>query len=459
MLTVKEIVKASNGILVNGDEKVFVISYKLDSRETNKNDFFIPIVGEQNDAHKYILDLVKVGIIGFFVEKNNENKQKIISESKEINKDICIIEIENSEKALYDIAKYNREMHLDIPLVAVTGSVGKTSTKEMISSILSTEYNILKTEKNYNGYIGLSLMLLKLENQDIAVLEHGIDRIGEMEELVTASKPNIAVVTNIGTSHIGKFGSREKIFIEKTNISMNMNTNNFLILNFKDEYLKNYVNDKVNIVGYSSFNIQKESKANKTVFKANIYGNEENIEINELGDHNIDNALCAIKVAEIFKVKKENIIKGINEYRNFSRRFEKIMLKDNITLIDDSYNASIDSVMSGLKTLQSIESKRKIAVLGDMLELGENSKYLHEQIYENIVNIDIVILIGNEIKYTYNKITDEGIEKYIYSNIDEGIQKIKEIISNGDLIYIKASNGMNFNKIVKQLVEYKGKFE
>jgi UDP-N-acetylmuramoyl-tripeptide--D-alanyl-D-alanine ligase len=455
-LTIKEIIKASNGILINGDSERNIKSYKIDSREVIENDFFIPIVGEKNDAHKYIEELVKFGISGYFIESNNINKHVIIENTININKDICIIEINNSIEALYNIAKYNRYIHSKIPIVAVTGSVGKTSTKEMISSVLSTENNVLKTEKNYNGYIGLSLMLLKLDNQDIAVLEHGIDSIGEMDNLVDASIPDFAVITNIGISHIEKLGSRENIFNEKIKISKNMNKNNILLLNKNDEFLFNYNNSNINIEYFSANDISDLIINDNISFNTKIYDTNESIVINELGMHNVVNALCAIKIGEIFKISKINIIKGISLYKNFERRFQKINLKNNITLIDDSYNSSVDSVLSGLISIKNINSKRKIIVLGDMLELGDFSKDYHLLISDKIEKDYIVILIGKDVKSIYDNLYGCKNDIYYFDNINDGINTINSILKADDLIYLKASNGMNFKKIADSIILDKG---
>jgi UDP-N-acetylmuramoyl-tripeptide--D-alanyl-D-alanine ligase len=251
MLNVKQILEATFGKLLNGNTDYFIRDYALDSRNIKEDDFFIPIVGNKSNAHDYIVSCVDKGISGYFIEASEKNKDEIVSKTINIKKDIIIIEISKSEDALYEIGKLNRKLHMNIPIIAVTGSVGKTSTREMISSILSQKYKVLTTYKNYNGYIGLSLMLLKLENQDIAVLEHGIDYLGEMDKLASSSKPNIAVVTMIGTAHIGIFGSKEIIFKEKMDIAKYMDKNCTVVINAEDEYLRTYKNDNLNLLRYS----------------------------------------------------------------------------------------------------------------------------------------------------------------------------------------------------------------
>ena len=233
MLKVKELLEATNGKLLNGNLEDEINDYKIDSREVKSGDFYIPIVGENVDGHRFINDTVKNNCSGFFVSNiDSIDIQKI----KEVNKDIIIIEVEDTKKALVDIGIFNRNKHKYIEVVAITGSVGKTSTREIVSSVLSQQKNILVTEKNMNSYIGMPLMTLKLEDQEMAVLEAGIDFVGEMDILNKLLVPDVAVVTNIGTSHIGKFGSQDIIFQEKTKIANGLKGKKILLLNGDDQY-------------------------------------------------------------------------------------------------------------------------------------------------------------------------------------------------------------------------------
>jgi len=457
MLNIKQILESTEGRLKNGSKDYIVKNYVIDSRTAQNEDFFIPIVGDNNNGHDYILNCVEKGICGYFIEKSEKNKEQIISQSKNINKDICIIEIINSQNALYEIGKYNRNLHIDIPVIAVTGSVGKTSTREMISSILSTKYTILTTYKNYNGYIGLSLMLLKLDNQELAILEHGIDCIGEMDKLVSASLPNTAVITMIGTAHIGIIGSQDKIFEEKLEIAKYMDENCTLILNSDDKYLNSYYNDKIKLIKYNIKDVS-DIKIDEicTEFKTKIYDTEHIIKLYEVGEHNIYNVLASIKVAQLYKIETEYIIKGIEEYKNQSRRFERMVINDNIEIIDDTYNASIDSMKSGIKAMSLLKAKRKIVILGDMLELGDYSNDLHIEVGKLFkdINIDILFTLGEK-----SKLISKEAKKHIndvkeFDKREKLIEVLCDSIKEEDLIYFKASNGMKFNDIIKEVKEY-----
>ena len=216
MLNIKEIIQASKGVLIQGNIDNLASGYKIDSRLIEKNDFYIPMLGEKVDGHIFIKSVAENGGIGSFVQKGVKINYNDI---KSVNPEFALIEVDDTLTAMQDIARYNRNKHMDIESISITGSVGKTSTREMVASVFNTYMNTLVTEKNYNGHIGLPLMTLKIENQDIIILETGIDFIGEMDLLGGILKPSCAVVTNIGVSHVEKFGSQDIIYREKTNIA------------------------------------------------------------------------------------------------------------------------------------------------------------------------------------------------------------------------------------------------
>ena len=446
MLNIKEIVIASKGKLLNGNENSVVKSYRIDSREVEILDFFIPIKGEKIDSHKFLEDISSKGAIGFFLEESYYDKNiDIINDIISKYKDINIILVENSLKALYEIGKYNRSIHMNIPVIAITGSVGKTSTKEIISSVFETEYNVLKTYKNFNGYIGLSLMLLMLENQDIAILEHGIDVKGEMNLLASSSKPTYSVITNIGMSHIENFGSRENIGNEKLIIADY--TEKLVYVNGEDDILNNTANSKY----YLSEIEDILQNGNQTTYYTKIYNDKTKIEINEYGNHNIFNSLVAIRIAEKFNMDKNNIVKGIKNYRNYGRRFEVKNLKSGKILVDDTYNASFDSFKSGLESLTSFNMK-KIVILGDILETGKYAEQLHRNVgklFKNI-NVDEVITIGNNAKFINIEASKYVRTKYYEDKIDI-IKYINSIKEKDIVVYLKASNGMKFIDIVNKI--------
>ena len=450
MLKVKELLEATNGKLLNGNLDDEINNYKIDSREVKSGDFYIPIVGENVDGHRFINDTVKNNCSGFFVSNiDSIDIQKI----KEVNKDIIIIEVEDTKKALVDIGIFNRNKHKDIEVVAITGSVGKTSTREIVSSVLSQQKNILVTEKNMNSYIGMPLMTLKLEAQEMAVLEAGIDFVGEMDILNKLLVPDVAVVTNIGTSHIGKFGSQDIIFQEKTKIADGLKGKKILLLNGDDEYLRRYENSSVKILYYSIKDAKNIVINENTIeYDTLIYNKEEHIVVNALGNHNILNSLVAIKIGEIYNISVDKIKRGIFQYQNISRRMEKISF-NNITIIDDTYNASPSSMQSGLISIDEIKDKRKIAVLADILELGDYAKEIHLKMGKVFKELkyDVLIAYGENMKYLIENAKNYIKEVYYCKDSTEAEKKVREIMRENDVIYFKGSNSMFVNKIVDDL--------
>lgn len=456
MLNIEELVKATKGILRNGNSTIIPERYEIDSREIKQGDFFIPIQGEKVDAHEYIIDCVKKGAVGFFIMESYPFKEEMITESIKLNADICIIEVIDTLQALIESGKYNRQKHIDIPVVAITGSVGKTSTREMIASVLKQEKNILVTQKNYNSNIGTSIMCLQIDHQDVCVLEAGIDKFGEMEELSEILRPDVVVITLIGTSHIGTFLTKENIFTEKTKLVQCIKGMKQVITNGDDIYLSTLISNDVYTVEKVSIDMvgDIENKEESLQFETRIYGGKTTLTIHQIGNHNIYNALLAIKVGEAFQLTKEHIIEGISQYKNFKGRMQKIEI-EGITLIDDTYNASNESMRSGLLTINRMHAKRKIAVLGDMFDLGDSSDEIHEKLGEvfETTDYDYLFTLGDQMKKTAKEAAHFMKEKNIlmFDERDELIVSLLQILQKGDLVYFKASNGMKFTTLLKEV--------
>ncbi|MEG1142351.1 MAG: UDP-N-acetylmuramoyl-tripeptide--D-alanyl-D-alanine ligase [Clostridia bacterium] len=330
---------------------------------------------------------------------------------------------------------------------------GKTSTREMICSIFSKKYNILKTEKNYNSNISLPYMLLKLENQDFGILEVGIDRIGEMDKLSMLLKPIVSVITLIGLSHIEYMKSKENIFKEKISITNHMKKNSLLLLNNGSEYLCDYTNDNFDIIKYSKNEASNIIYFNNKIkFNIDIYNNSHEVTLNVIGDHNILNAICAIRIAEKFNIELEYIKLGLSSYNNFERRMQVINLDNDIVIIDDTYNSSYDSVKSGIETINKIKGD-KIVVLGDILELGKYNEEVHSKIGKlfNDCSINKLYIFGKNSIYTYNE-AKKYVDCVYFTDKEKLINSIKKELTNNKLIYFKASNSMKFNDIIKEII-------
>ena len=481
-MKVKDIVKITNEKILCGDEKIPCNHFVRDSREVKEGDVYVALKGEKFDGNDFCLDAIDNGAKVCIVSKDITAE-----ENDEIKKsNVTIIQVLNTLKALQEIATYKR-MQYNIPVVAVTGSVGKTSTKDLIASVVSQKYNTLKTKGNYNNEIGLPLTILGLTDEKAMVVEMGMNHFGEIRKLTNIAKPTVAVITNIGTAHIGNLGSRENILKAKLEILEGLQGNTVVINNDNDLLYKwaDENKDKYNIITYGIKNKSKYMATDikcfedKSEFKVVCEKNEsisdskqdanmalkQDINMDEResinnkkvtvpvgGEHFILNSLCAIAVGEFLNVSTKKIINGIANLELTKKRMEILTSKARATVINDTYNANYDSMKAAITYLKEIKNKRKIAVLGDMLELGDYSKELHEKVGEEVdESIDILITIGKEAKY----IAEKSKAKQIIDckDNDEAIEKLKEIQTKNDAILLKASNGMKFFEIATALSE------
>lgn len=447
-MKISEILLSTKGLLLNGNEDDLVESFSIDSRNINNNDFFIAIKGEKFDGNDFIFDVLNKGCKGVIFDKNIDIDFKKY-------KDKIFIKVNNSIKALQDMARYKRSLY-DIPVVAITGSVGKTSTKDIIASVMSEKYNVLKTEGNHNNHIGLPLTLLKLKDHNAMCIEMGMNHFNEISLLTNILKPTIAGITNIGTAHIGNLGSRENILKAKLEILEGLEDNGKIIINNDNDLLhKWYIDNKAkyNIITYGIENESKYQAKNilneieNSTFDINNV--TKNIFVPVPGNHFIYNSLCAFAVGKILNISNEMIKEGIKKFELSKNRIENIDLPNDIRLISDCYNANYDSMKAAIELLSKYK-ERKIAVLGDMLELGKYSEKIHSNIGKLINdNIDILICSGEMSKYIYNN--SKTNKKYYCNNNKEVEELLKDIILPKDTILFKASNSMNFTEIVNNI--------
>ena len=349
-----------------------------------------------------------------------------------------------------------------LPVIAVTGSVGKTSTKDIIASVVSQKYKTLKTEGNNNNNIGLPLTILKLKDHEALVVEMGMNHFGEISLLTNIAKPTLAVITNIGTSHIGNLGSRENILKAKLEILEGMKILRVIINNDNDLLHKWYEENKEKIeihtygINNSSDVIAEkiELGEEKSKFVVKTSSEKVNIDVPVGGEHFVYNALCGFMVGKVLGLTAKEIQNGISKFELTKKRMDIRVLKNGATLINDSYNASYESMKASLKYLSSRTDLRKIAVLGDMLELGDFSKELHEKVGEEVANdnIDVLICRGEFAKNIISKANkNKKTQCILLQNNEEILSKLQEILKEGDGVLIKASNGMKFYEICQKL--------
>ena len=457
-LTVKDILEVTNGNLISGSMETVCDKFSNDTRVINKGDIYIGINGGNFNGNKFWKEALDKGALGVIIEKNI-----ILENEKDIYKNKVILEVDNSLEALYKIAEAKRKLY-NIPVIAVTGSVGKTSTKDIIANVVSQKYKTLKTKGNNNNNIGLSFTILRLKNEEAAVLEMGMNHLGEISLLSKIAKPDICVITNIGTSHIGNLGSRENILKAKLEILEGAKNPTIIINNDNDLlhtwYLKNKQSYNIKTFGienksdYNAENIELFSSHSSYTCKLN----EENININVPvgGEHFILNSLCAIAVGNILGIKPEDIKRGIESFELTNKRMDITELENGIKIINDAYNASYESMKASLKVLSEYKENRKIAVLGDMFELGDFSKELHEKVGEEVIknNIDILICTGENARFIVKKAKERMNSKDIYyvDTKDKIEDLIKEKAENGDVILFKASNGMKFFELAERMI-------
>ena len=450
-ITVNKIIEICNGRLLSGDGNLEIESYSKDTRTLKKRDMYLGIRGEKINGNDYVEQAFVNDAIGCIIDENVDTE--ILNRYKEK----VVIKVDDTIKAIQELAKYKRSLY-NVPVIAVTGSVGKTSTKDIIANVLEQKFKVLKTEGNMNNHIGLPMTLLKLKDHTAVVVEMGMNHFGEISLLTNIAKPTGCVITNIGTSHIGNLGSRENILKAKLEILEGLDKNGFVLINNDNDLLHEWAKEEEK---YKIYTYGLENNSTYMAKKITTLENSSNFEINGIkgnvpvgGIHFVYNATCAFAIGDILSVEKEKIIKGISEFKLTAKRMEIETIKNNIKVINDSYNASYDSMKAALEVMQNTEAPRKIAILGDMLELGEYSKELHEKVGEQVVKnkIDVLITIGKNAKNISNKARELGMDKiYVFDNVNEAILNIEKIIKSKDLVLLKASNSMNFSKILDEL--------
>lgn len=455
-LTVKEIINICQASLLYGSDDVLCTHFLKDTREITKGDTYIGITGAKFDGSAFYLDAFEKGANCVILENDYVKNNEI----KNVNKPIIVVK--NSILALKQLAEHIRNKS-KAKFIGVTGSVGKTSTRDMIYSVLKEEYKTLKTEGNYNNNIGLPLTILRLQDHQAAVIEMGMNHLKEIDYLSNITKPHISVITNVGTAHIGELGSRENILKAKLEIKNGMDDDGILIINNDNDllheyYLKNNKNIITIGINENSDFMAKDINLteNSSTFKITYKDQEYKIYCPIPGEVFIYNSLISFAVGALLNIDSRKIIEGIKNADLTKNRLE-IIKREEYTIINDAYNASVDSMKSSLSILSKRNEKEKIAVLGDMLELGKFSKNLHEEVGEAVVknNIDYLITVGENSKYIAAKAIELKMKKdkvKSFNTNQEVIEYLKQNLKKDSVILFKASNGMKLKEIIEKMI-------
>ena len=458
-MTLENIAKACGGTYV-GDDALRgskITGAVIDSRQVEPGYLYIPIRGERVDGHRFISDVFAKGALAVLSEETLENPAG------------PYIRVASSEQALKDIAEFYRST-LGIKIVGITGSVGKTSTKEMISAVLSQKYNVLKTEGNFNNEIGLPLTILRIRREhEVAVVEMGISEFGEMHRIAKVAKPDICVMTNIGQCHLENLIDRDGVLRAKSEIFDFLKPDGHIVLNGNDDKLITvqevkgvkpvfyYVEDSTAQKADLQYEVTADAIENKGLrgLDANLHFPEEVCQIHEPipGVHNVYNACAAACVGRIMGLTNEEICEGIAHAKTIAGRTNLITLGD-VLVIDDCYNANPVSMKASLDVLAQAEGRR-IAVLGDMGELGENEREMHYDVGKYAANtgVDILFCCGT-LSEELAKGAQRGHTKVMYFAEREKLtQTLLNFVEAGDTVLVKASHFMEFPKIVKALEE------
>lgn len=440
-------------------------SVVLDSRLVEPGGIFIATRGEHVDGHSFIDQVFDAGALG------------VICEEAPVQPKGAYILVEDSFLALKDLAEYYRSQ-LDIKVVGITGSVGKTSTKEFVASVLSQKYRVLKTEGNYNNEVGLPLTVLRIrEDCEVAVLEMGISDFGEMHRLSKIAKPDVCLITNIGQCHLENLGTRDGILKAKTEIFDFMQEGGQICLNGDDDKLVTIREVRGSIpvfFGCGSNNaVYADNYENRgligsraQIHMKGIAGHDAcsfEAEIPLPGEHMLYNALAATAAGMLFGLTAEEIQEGIRTVKAVDGR-SHVIRTDRLTLIDDCYNANPVSMKAALDLLHMTElsevfedTARKVAVLGDMFELGTDEAALHREVgvYAAKKQIDVLVCVGNLCKYMYEGAQAvRSVTNCYYFEDKEALEaQMDTVIQDGDLVLVKASHGMHFEELIKMLSE------
>ena len=449
MFTDAEVVLATGArILQQGRRDMLYRNVTTDTRTVGEDDLFAALKGEKFDGHDFIEQAVSDGAAGVIVE----DAARLYPDG-----DYTIFVVKNTRKAYQDLALFHRR-RFSIPVVAVTGSAGKTSTRALIATVLEQKYNVLQTEKNFNNEIGLPRTLLQLTKENGAcVVELGMRGLGQIKELADIAEPTVGVVTNVGKSHIELLGSQAQIARAKGELVEALGSDGTAVLNQDDKRVAAMAGKcKGKVVGFGIINdapvmagtIKNSEKG--LSFTCRCFDQVIDVHMAVIGTHNVYNALAAVAVGRLLGLSEHQMQKGLAEYKGVPMRQELVNI-DNVVFVNDAYNANPASMKEAVDTLVTLTGGRKIAVLGGMLELGDWAEKEHEKIGTYLADkkVDVLIALGDEARFMAKAAKAAGMnEVYTVTTHAEAAAVLRRIMRQGDTVLLKGSRGFAMEKIL-----------
>ena len=459
-----DVLKASSGTLLSGAPETCFYGIATDSRLIKEGNLFVALKGDKFDGHDFIEAVLKAGAKGI-VAQDEEKIKKVATGRK-----FVVIKVADTLTALGDLAHAWRK-RFNVPVIGLTGSSGKTSTKEMIASIISRKKNILKTEGNLNNLIGLPQTIFRLTDQhDLMVLEMGTNTRGEIRRLTQIAEPDFGLITNIGPAHLAGFGTMNAVREEKSDLILNMPPSGVAIINLDDKAVaavaEQWPGGKVTFSMSPNADVTVrdiEKHGSKGIgFLLVIGGNTQKVDMKITGLHHVYNAMAAAAVAHAVRMDEKTIAEGLAAFRPISGRMETVKLRNGVFLLNDSYNANPASVREALMALRDLKSSHNgFVFFGDMLELGAASEEMHRKIGMLIATIGVNALF---LQGDYSSITAAGAKEgglapeniFFLSDKENGIDYLKAHLKKGDWILVKGSRGMKMERIVTEICDQFG---
>lgn len=476
--TVSEIAMGMGAKILCGDPDRTVSAWTFSSKEGDADTMFVPMKGERVDAHDFIADAYAHG-----VRVTSTERGETVSGTE----DMTYLYVEDARAGWQRLGAYWREKHANVPMIAITGSVGKTTTKELTALALSPSGNVLRTSGNRNGQLGVPQMMAELaDDTDCAVIEMGMSMPGEMGRIAAVAMPDYAAITNIGLSHIGNLGSQEGIRREKLSIVNRLREGGTLFVNGDDPLLRVLCPDCPDYAGTEGILMYEDTRERFRTLKVVAYGAEEwcryryrdevaeeqkvsfvyegagaalPVSLPVPGHHNVSNATLAIAVAETMGVSAERAAEALATYQPMSMRGVREVLPGGVILIDDTYNASPDSMRSGLDVLCGVKAGRHIAMLADMFELGDHAESGHRRVGRDVAErpVDVLITVGK----LSEAIADEAEKRaaelgrsvsiFRAGTREEGRDLLLPMLKEGDAVLLKGSRGMKLDEVAEAL--------